>query len=415
MPVTTESRSAWWNREPVVRRFVSDLVAAGMAQLRPTGFTAPASPFERSVSLTDELGVDSLELTNLASALNEILHLHESGVEDRLLRRHRIGDWVAIAREGLAHYSSTMTFRTSGSMGMPRRHEHRVADLFAEASELAALVPGRKRVLSAVRSHHIYGFLFTIALPDVLGMPADAVLDIRPSLPSSLPARMREGDLVIGYPDFWRDVARASVRIPPDVVGVTSTAPCPDNVVRDIERLGLATLVQVYGSTETAGVGVRIRADTPFALMDRWQRYAGNAHELVTRNGAATITVPDVLEWIDDRHFRPMGRADDVVQVGGVNVSLSHVRQVLLKHPQVRDASVRVMSAELGDRLKAFIVPMDVTADPRVIHTALEGWIRQRLPALQRPRALSFGSTLPVNAVGKLVDWTVAPADPQLL
>ena len=381
-----------------------------MAQLRPTGFAAPPSPFEASLSLTDDLGVDSLELVTLASALNEMLHLHASGVEDRLLTQRRIGDWVGIAREGLAEHASTMTFRTSGSMGSPKRCDHQAADLYDEVAALSSLFAGRRRVLTAVRSHHIYGFLFTVVLPDVLHMSPDAVLDVRDTLPSSLPARMREGDLVIGYPDFWRDLARAPVGIPPDVIGVTSTAPCPDAVARDLEALGLAQLVQVYGSTETGGVGVRVRADAPFALLAHWQHRTSNARDLArtSRDGrVTTVVAPDMLEWSDDRHFRPMRRADDVVQVGGLNVSLAAVRQALLEHPEVRDASVRALPTQWGDRIKAFIVPANPAADHRSLHVALEEWITHRLPATHRPRALSFGTAIPKSALGKPIDWDI--------
>ena len=397
-----------------MRRFVSDLIAGEMTRLRPTGFAAPASPFDATLSLTDDLGLDSLELVRLASALNDILHLHASGVEDRLLMQRRVGDWTATAIEGLSTYADTLTFRTSGSSGSPKRCTHAVTDLYQEVTELSALFQDRRRVLSAVRSHHIYGFLFTIALPDVLGLSRDAVVDARQMLPSSLPNRMREGDLIIGYPDFWRDVARAPMPIPADVIGVTSTAPCPDDVARDLEQLGLARLVQVYGSTETAGVGVRTSAASPFELLRFWRRDEDGQRDLVRTgsDGRDVIKqIPDILAWEGDRHFRPLRRADDVVQVGGVNVSLSSVRAVLLHHPGVRDAAVRSWSGGSGDRIKAFVVPHETKVDTRLLHADLEGWIAERLPAAERPRAISFGDAIPVNEQGKQIDWSVTTVE----
>lgn len=405
------TKGEWWQHEPVVRRFVSDLIAGELARLRPTGLAVPASPFDRTLSLTDDLGVDSLELVSIAGTVNEILHLHESGVEDRLLMQRRIGEWTEIAIEGLSVYSATMTFRTSGSMGLPTRCEHRVADLYDEVAELSTLFPGRTRVLSAVRSHHIYGCLFTVALPHVLGLLPGAVVDVRNTLPSSWPARLREGDLVIGYPEFWRAMVQSHARIPAGVLGVTSTAPCPDDVARDVTQLGLTQLVQVYGSTETAGVGVRTSAEDPFRLLSYWRRSEEREGDLVRMSSdgrSVTRSVPDIIAWEDDRHFRPLRRIDDVVQVGGVNVSLSAVRDALLEHPLVRDASVRVMSAESGDRLKAFIVPDSSVTDLASFHVALDAWFAERLPGVQRPRAVTFGSALPMNALGKPADWLVS-------
>ena len=409
------TKGEWWRHEPVVRRFVSDLIAGELARLRPTGLAAPASPFDRTLSLTDELGVDSLELVSIAGTLNEILHLHESGVEDRLLMQRRVGEWTEIAIEGLSVYSASMTFRTSGSMGRPTRCEHRVADLYDEVTELSALFPGRTRVLSAVRSHHIYGFLFTVALPNVLGVPPSAVIDVGNTLPSSWPARLRDGDLVIGYPEFWRAMVQSHARIPSGVQGVTSTAPCPDEVAREVMQLGLMQLVQVYGSTETAGVGVRTSADDPFGLLRYWRRSEEREGDLVRMSSdgsTSTRSVPDIIAWADDRHFRPLRRVDDIVQVGGVNVSLSAVRDALLEHPLVREAAVRLMSAESGNRLKAFVVPNDAVADLASLHLALDAWCTTRLPGVQRPRAVTFGNALPINALGKLADWPVLEADP---
>ena len=404
----SDLEGAWWHHEPVLRRFVSDVVAAQMALLRPTGYATPASPFDATVSLTRDLGVDSLEMSAVAGALNEALHLHESGIEDRLLMRPTVGEWVATAMEGLDAFSSVVTFRTSGSTGPRQRCAHSLADLQEEVTELCALLAGRQRVLAAVRSHHIYGFLFTVLLPHALRLGESAVIDVRQSLPSSVLSRMRPGDLVIGYPDFWRSIAALQARIPQGVVGVTSTAPCPDSIGHDLEQSGLEALLQVYGSTETAGVGVRTSPDSPYSLFSFWRRSATSVGDIVrvSRDGRHTTRpLQDVLDWVDDRHFRPTGRIDDVVQVAGVNVSLHAVRRTLLAHPAVRDAAVRLMSNESLSRLKAFVVPYDTDIDRRRLQGELEEWVKERLGALERPRAFSFGGALPVDAIGKSIDW----------
>ena len=104
------SASEWWCDDALIQRFICDLVSAEMASLRPTGFVAPPAPWSDTLDLVREFGVDSLELVALAGVLSEAFRLHESGIEDRLLVRTTIGDWVAIAREGLDVYSEAMTF-----------------------------------------------------------------------------------------------------------------------------------------------------------------------------------------------------------------------------------------------------------------------------------------------------------------
>nr|QQZ51416.1 hypothetical protein JKL49_10555 [Phenylobacterium glaciei] len=50
------------------------------------------------LSLVDSAGLacDSLDLLNLASAVAEAVQMHRAGVEDYLLARRTIGDWVDI-------------------------------------------------------------------------------------------------------------------------------------------------------------------------------------------------------------------------------------------------------------------------------------------------------------------------------
>jgi long-chain acyl-CoA synthetase len=92
------------------------------------------------------------------------------------------------------------------------------------------------------------------------------------------------------------------------------------------------------------------------------------------------------------------------VQVGGINVFPSRVRDVLLQHPEVADAAVRLMTAHDSTRLKAYVVPKHdaVTTD---LAQRLDTWLAPRLSAAERPRAFAMGSELLRNAQGKLVDW----------
>ena len=340
------SATGWWRDESIMHRFVHHLLAAEMAALRPTSACTPGS-WDASLHLTRDLGVDSLELVALASALAETIHLHESGIEDRLLVRPTVGEWATIAQDGLEAFSSTMTFRTSGSTGNPKPCVHTLAALWQEVIELAPRFTGRTRVVSAVRSHHIYGFLFTVLLPRALDLSPSAYIDMRGRTPSSVLAELRAGDLVIGYPDFWQVLATPASGLPHGIVGVTSTAPCPAEVARDLSAAGLDSLVQLYGSTETAGVGVRSDPDESYSLFSFWER-------------------------------------DAVVR--------------------------RMTTSELG-RLKAFIVPRAGRPGDMALHTELEAWVSTRLSAPERPRAFSFGGSLPRDASGKPADWRMEPVD----
>lgn len=358
----------------------------------------PPLPWPPSTTLAEDgLGMDSLERLTVASAVSEALRLHRSGLEDHLLARPTLGDWIAVARAGLEIDDLSLTFLSSGSTGDRRPHEHSIARLQREVSQLATLIGPRRRLVSAVPSHHIYGFIFTILLPMRLGIGVVSAAGPRP------------GDLVIGHPEYWRAVARRAPSLPEDVVGITSTAPCPPEVIASLNQAGLARLLEIYGSSETAGVGWRDTAEDAFRLFEHWRR-AADPRVLTWEPGSEPplrVIPPDHLDWKDDRRFWPAGRIDGAVQIGGQNVYPVRVARILETHPAVALASVRSMRRHEGNRLKAFIVPRRLPDDPEALKAELFAWASTILPAVERPTSFTLGPALPTGPLGKPADWVI--------
>lgn len=224
--------------------------------------------------------------------------------------------------------------------------------------------------------------------------------------------QLAPGDLVVGFPDFWRAVTPVAGALAEGVTGVSSTAPCPDEVARAVAASGVARLVQVYGSSETAGVGWRDSPDEDYRLFPYWQRDDDPAllRRVQPDGSQAVYPLQDRLSWSAAGRFRPVGRVDHAVQVGGINVFPNYVADVLRMHPMVGEVTVRPMRPDEGHRLKAFVVPRGGkdTADLRAELTA---WIGERLSTPERPAAWSFGAALPRQANGKLADWIIEAWD----
>ena len=380
-------------------RVVADKLRAELA--RPGGVpqSLPESPWPDDFAIgADGLGADSLQKLQLAGALNEMFHLHRSGHEDELLARRRFGDWVDIVASSWAEHAQEITFTTSGSTGAPKPCRHAVVDLIAEAADhVQHLRP--QRVLSAVPSHHIYGFLFTVLLPRLAGVD---VIDIGPGRPGLVP---RRGDLIVSYPDHWRYLAQSWGQMP-EVTGVSSTAPLPETLAQRLREGGRMRLVEIYGSSETAGIGRRETTEGPFFLLERWSGMAGwtdsGAARLIARDGRMAAT-PDVIEIAGPRQFRVVRRLDRAVQVGGVNVFPAHVATVLEAHPQIAAAQVRL--AEDGARLKALLVPKHERVDSAALLASVRDWINVALSVPERPRSLQLVPALPRGKMGKPADW----------
>ncbi len=398
----------WWADRTALLRFIADLVAGEVGALRRDHFLQ-ADDWQPSLSLQHDLGLDSMEFLQVAGTLAATLQMQRSGVEDYLLMRRKLGDWVDIAAIALAHWGAQISFRTSGSTGQPKTCSHFTASLEQEAGALATLFARRKRVLVAVPRHHIYGFLFGTLLPRHLGLAQHAVVGIRSRLPSQLALLAAPGDLIIGHPQFWQAAMAAGARFVPDVIGVSSTAPCPAAVASGLRALGLKQLLQIYGSSETGGLGWRASHEEPYLLLPHVQRDPKDAGALLRRGPGGNLEAvqpQDELVWRDDAAFTVGSRRDGAVQVGGVNVFPERVRQVLLEHDGVADAAVRLMRPDEGQRLKAFIVPRLGIGEPALFIEQLRSWIDLRLTAPERPRAIRLGERLPRTALGKLTDWS---------
>jgi 4-coumarate--CoA ligase len=384
-----------------------------VAHLRGRPVTALAAewgPWDVSRPFQDA-ALDSFERLQLASAVNELFHLHETGWEDHLLRMKCLGEWVQLVESAQKEYRDCFTFRTSGSTGEPRRITHRLDRLWAEAQYWAALAAGRgtqngaaaasriTRVVVAVPTHRIYGFLHGALVACAGGWPVHDILLAPETKNWQRGSRFAAGDWVVATPTLWEYFAAGS--FPPGVQGVSSGAPCPPALVDRLEERGLSGWLDVYGSSETAGLGYRRTARGPY-------------QRLVLRDpageeiAAPAAVPPDELAWIDADHFWVGARRDQAVAVGGVNVFPARIARELEQYPGVRQAAVR-FEPSLG-RLKAFLAGTPPGGDPNPV--PLSRWCRARLTAPECPVRFTWGEALPSDPQGKLCDWPVPDLPP---
>ena len=415
-PRTDAVANVWLAAETIRRLSVSlvlaeqeDLVARGqmprdaMAALQDPRLSAMQQ--DALLIDADGLGFDSLARLKLILRFNRFFNLSDTGIEDYLLLQRSLGDWCGLLDHHLRLVAdrAQFTFATSGSAGPVKHISHSASDLLAEVQALrhgplVHLAQGTRIVL-LVPPHHIYGFLFGCLLPRVLGGP---VLDLRLAGPTAVFHHAMPGDLIIGTTLNWQLVHDSGRVFPPSVSGITSAGASSDKTWATRHVNDLDHLTEVYGATETGGIGTRSDPDAPFRLLP---------HLTHTKAGAVQrardqyrLAVQDRLVWEGDGYFRVLGRLDDVVKVGGVNVSPAHVVGVLCACDGVAFASVRLGN----DRMKAFVVAKP-GSDPPELEARLRAHILRNLSAPARPASLTFGATLPVNAMGKSCDWATTP------
>ena len=103
------------------------------------------------------------------------------------------------------------------------------------------------------------------------------------------------------------------------------------------------------------------------------------------------------LGRIDDSgHLHVLGRGDDMIISGGVNVHPSPVEKVIYQHPGIQEAAViGVPDPVFGETVIAMVVGT-------ISSGGLLAWCRERLPSSHRPRRVIHLETMPLRSTGKI-------------
>ncbi|MDQ2076904.1 hypothetical protein [Marinimicrobium sp. ABcell2] len=353
------------------------------------------------------LEADSFEFVTLAFAVTRFFQLQDSGLEDYLLRYRRLGEWCQVIAEARTQGAENIGFSSSGTTGPSKTCVHSWSTLMGEVeffAQLFSTLPGFdiKRVITLVPGHHLYGFLFGLLLPEYRKLPVISGLK---AIGMAQARRLDAGDLIVGFPFMWRELSRQGASFPPGVVGLTSTAPCDPTIIANLKGQGLEQMMEIYGSSETGGIGYRLAPDQPFELLTLWDR-GSDGQSLTHTSTGRELALEDRVRWHSERQLTLIGRVDKALQVGGINVYPYAIAERLQSLHSVAQASVRPTGAEGSERLKAFIVPASPDLTKAELEAELRRWCNANLSTSETPISFTFGTQLPKGNLGKAADWT---------
>lgn len=111
----------------------------------------------------------------------------------------------------------------------------------------------------------------------------------------------------------------------------------------------------------------------------------------------------------DDGYVYITDRQSDMVVSGGVNIYPAEAEQVLIEHPAVADvACIGVPDPDMGEQLKALVVPVDATAPPT--EADVIAYCRERIAHVKAPKSVEIVSDLGRNSMGKINKRTLRAA-----
>jgi acetyl-CoA synthetase len=143
--------------------------------------------------------------------------------------------------------------------------------------------------------------------------------------------------------------------------------------------------------------GVRVEVQRP----DGERCAPGELGEIKVRRRDAWFPTKDRGTVDEDGYFFHGGRADDVIISAGWTMSAVEIEDVLLKHPDVREAAaIGVPDTLRGQVVKAFIV--SARPGDEAFARELQDFTRTRLSQHEYPRHVAFVADLPKTPAGKI-------------
>ena len=329
---------------------------------------------------------------------------------------------------------------TSGTTGMPKLAMHTHGDIPDTVDTYAKGVlniTADDRFFSVGPMFHAYGLGNSLTFPLAVG--AVSILEpTRPPTPALVAdiVATEQPTLFFCIPTFYAALtnselpahAFASVRL-----GASAAESLPaETFTRFKERFGV-TILDGIGSTEMLHIFLSNTADRympgtsgsaipgyELRIVDDQGRDLGDDEPgtlLVKGASAATgywcrsdmtratfqgdwTVTGDLYVRSSDGFYTYLGRADDMLRVGGEWVSPAEVESVLIEHTTVLEAAVvGEKDADGITRPIAFVIAAPgQTTDP----ATLIDWCRDRLAGYKRPKRYEIVTELPKTATGKI-------------
>ena len=300
---------------------------------------------------------------------------------------------------------------TSGSTGVAKGVELSVAALTASAAATHARLGGPGQWLLALPPHHIAGVQVIVRSLLAGTRPVSRGTQTFADAVASMDGPRRYTSLVpTQLLRLLDDPAGLDALRTFDAV-LLGGAATPAPLLARARAAGV-TISTTYGMSETAGGcvydgrpldGVRVRLDDGVIelagpVLASGYRLDPTATATAFRDGWFRTTDLGVLV---DGVLEVLGRADFVINTGGVKVAPAAVEAVLTEQSGVAEACVvDLPSDEWGQQVAAVIVPIDPARPPAA--DQLKAAVKDRLGGPATPKVVRFADSLPLRGPGKV-------------
>jgi len=301
---------------------------------------------------------------------------------------------------------------TSGSTGRPKAVPQRMTEFESDNAFIISKWGDefvRRKLVTTVSQHHIYGFLFGISLPFSCGVPFRRT---RIEFPEEFEKLSDVPYMVIAVPAFLKRTVEIedSLQMKDPFIFTSGGVLLPEVAERTDKLFGFWPL-EVYGSTETSGIAYRQSKNglewTPFENAKIWKGDDGClvivSPYIKDPKGFATADLVDILP---DGRFIMKGRSDSIVKIEEKRISMTEVENRLLGSNLVSDVKVVAME-DIRQYLAAAVV---LNADGKekfagekklAVNTYFHDYLSDFFENVVIPKKWRFVDSIPCDVQGK--------------
>lgn len=311
-----------------------------------------------------------------------------------------------------------VSFFTSGSSGEPKLISKSLAQLLREVQTLqqqfGSQMAQAELVAGTVSTQHIYGLLFRLLWPLCCDRPF--YCEQLSYLEQWQALLLRQRVIFVASPAHlarFDDIATLAPQADKLCAIFSSGGPLADDVPpRYMTALGQAP-IEVFGSTETGGIGFRQRQHSN----QQWQAFRGMQLARDER-GALTLQSPhlpdsrayqteDQVQLLANNSFILQGRLDRIVKLEEKRLSLAELEQFCQQSELVSAAAALILQqpktqlallVALSDAGQAVLQNQGKLA----LNQLLKQYLLQRFERVLLPKRFRYLTALPYNAQGKL-------------
>lgn len=312
--------------------------------------------------------------------------------------------------DGGLHAASLLT---SGSTGVPQPHakawQTLVGDVAAAVGTLASRI-GRPSLagvtlVATIPVQHSYGLESSVLLAMLGGAAFDSG---RPFYPADIVAALElvpQPRALVTTPFHLKTLLLSGLALPPVELLLSATAPLSPQLAAQAEQATGGVLIEIYGSTETGQLSQRRPSESEI-----WENFgdirvqaeqgADGVERFVFSGDFIPEPTPmaDVLELVDERRFKLLGRSNDLIHVAGRRSSLAHLNYHLNSIAGVDDGAFWLPD----DVADGVVRPVAFVVAPTLSSADIVAALRPRLEPVFVPRRVIHVASLPREGTGKL-------------